>query len=199
VTTEAVFYDDAMTGEDAPAMLPLELSPWLPLYEEAVRWVHPAHAVVDLGCGTGRFLSLLVRRGHYGPMRGHDFSAEALLEARAYLETEAEDVQAEFVQGDLRDWQPATHRPGNTSYVCLEVLEHLEDDRELIARIPPGHQLIFSVPNYESEAHLRVFRNAGDVFRRYEGWLAIRRWSLIALGGGKAIHLCDSRRRIGSW
>ncbi len=193
-TTEAGFYDHAMCEEGAPSMLPLDESPWRPLYAEAASWIPGAHPVVDLGCGTGRFADELRNQGHAGGYLGIDFSPAALGEARHYL---GEDVELE--QRDLRDWQPDPHRAGNTTYVCLEVLEHLEDDLELVRRVPPGHQLVCSVPNYESEAHIRVFRGLGDVFARYTGLLAIRRWSLVELGAGKAIHVLDTARRSDSW
>lgn len=199
-TTAPEFYDSAMTAEDAPSMLPLEDSPWRALYVEAAGWVPANHEVTDLGCGTGRFVHALLHGNHYGPIVGVDFSAAALAEAALYLEDVGCDAETfELAEADLRSWEPAADRAGHATYVCLEVLEHLDDDVDLIRRVPPGHQLVLSVPNYESEAHLRVFRGAGDVFSRYDGLLSFRRWSLIDLGGGKAIHLADTVRRTDSW
>lgn len=192
-TTEAPFYDHAMTCTGALAMLPLAESPWLPVYQEAAVWISPAHEVVDLGCGTGRFLRLLLDRDHYGRLSGLDFSQAAVDVARTYLPDTTIDI------ADLRAWEPDGDRAGNTTYVCLEVLEHLEDDQDLVRRIPPGHDLVFSVPNYESQAHLRVFHDAGDIVRRYDSWLDFRRWSLIALDDRHAIHLMHGRRRLGAW
>lgn len=193
-TTEAAFYDEAMASEGAPALLPLEESPWRHLYAEAARWIPSNHNVTDLGCGTGTFLQHLAKTTHNGEMVGIDFSARALAFARS-----VKPCRANFVEADLRDWQPDPRRAGATTYTCLEVLEHLKDDRELVSRIPPGHQFIGSVPNYESEAHLRVFRNASEVFNRYQRWLTFRRWSLIELGDGRAIHAFDTVRRSDSW
>jgi trans-aconitate methyltransferase len=193
-TTEADFYDVAMTEEGSPAMLPLEMSPWLPLYEEACGWIPAPHPVVDLGCGTGRFLECLGCGVHYGAVEGVDFSPSALKEAARIL---PDDIQ--LTNADLRGWEPSPKRPGNTTYVALEVLEHLEDDLSLVRRIPPGHQLILSVPNYESESHLRTFRNAGDIWARYANLLEFRRWSLVSIDDRKSIHLVDSIRRTDSW
>lgn len=195
VTTDAAFYDAAMTAAGAPAMAELRDSPWLPLYEEAARWVPQNHPVVDLGCGTGRFLRALERERHEGPRTGIDFSPGAINAASNYLTTSRNELRV----ADLREWEPDAERAGNTTYTCLEVLEHLEDDRDLVRRIPPGHQFIFSVPSFESEGHQRVFRNAGDVFGRYSRWLTCRRWSLIVLDDRKAIHVLDSQRRRDSW
>lgn len=180
-------------------MLPLRESGWAPLYLEAARWVHPAEAVEDLGCGTGRFGHALAKEGHYGSYTGVDFSRAALGEAARYL---AENVEKDVTlrRVDLREWQPDPERPGNTVYVCLETLEHLGDDVDLVRRVPPGHRLILSVPNYDSEAHLRTFRSVGDVWERYDRLLTFSRWSLVDLGGDRhRVHLVNTVRRADAW
>jgi SAM-dependent methyltransferase len=197
-TVEPEYYDVAMTEEGAPSMLPLEESPWLPLYEEAAGWIPYNHAVVDLGTGTGRFPHMLRCRERYGHITGIDFSPSAISQARFYLRTNnVEAVDLEVC--DLRVWLPAADRDGATTYVCLEVLEHLFNDIDLVRRIPPGHQFVFSVPNYESESHARVFRNAGDVWARYADLLTFRRWSLVKVDDRKSIHVVDAVRRTDSW
>jgi trans-aconitate methyltransferase len=194
-TTEAAFYDAAMTGGNSLAMLDLRESPWRPLYEEAARWIPANHPVVDLGCGTGRFLKALEREYHDASRTGIDFSPDSIAAAAAYLTTSRNRLEV----GDLRDWQPEPDRAGNTTYVCLEVLEHLDDDLDLVARIPPGHQFVIGLPNYESAAHVRVFRSPSDIWERYGHLLAFRRWSLVGLDERKAIHCVDTVRRQDSW
>ena len=197
-TTEAAFYDATMTETLSPAMLDLSDSPWLPLYQEAASWMPANHPVVDLGTGTGRFPHMLYNTHHYGAIVGVDFSEAALAEASAYFIANTVP-HISLRHEDLRDWHPAGDRDGNTSYTCLEVLEHLDDDLDLVRRVPPGHQFVFSVPNYESESHVRVFRNAGDVWARYAHLLEFRRWTLIHVDGTKAIHVCDTFRRSDCW
>ena len=200
VTTEPEFYDRAMCDAHEPAMLPLEQSPWLELYRQASWMIAASHPVVDLGCGTGRFAEQLRRREH-ARYTGLDFSPAAIAECRAYVPAADADTawEADFHVRDLRDWLPDDQRAGSTVYTCLETLEHLEDDVDLIRRIPPGHEIVFSVPNYGGEAHLRTFQNAGDAWQRYGHLLTFQSWLLIGDGPRYFIHLYRAVRRPDSW
>ena len=208
VTYDAAWYDEVMVEEGSPAMLPLEESPWRTMYGEVAKMIDPHEEVVDLGCGTGRFLRLLYERGHYAQVTGVDWSKTALAEARRYARVSAqvpvsdtefvEPPKPQWVLSDLAEWRPDPLRAGNTVYVCTEVLEHLEDDRELVRRVPPGHRFLFSVPNFDSESHLRVFRNLREVWKRYEGLLHFRRWIMVG-SDRQGVHICETWRRGDSW
>lgn len=191
VTTEAPFYDVAMTAAGEPAMLPLEASPWLGLYQWA-SWLIPwGCPVVDLGCGTGRFAEQIRRREQTTNFEGIDFSSAAIAECRRYVPEWSDKFRVE----DLRDWQPCPERLSNTVYTCLETLEHLEDDMSLVRRIPVGHQFVFSVPNFGGEAHLRTFQNVSDAWLRYGQLLDVTAWHRIGSGPQNFVHLYMGTRR----
>jgi 2-polyprenyl-3-methyl-5-hydroxy-6-metoxy-1,4-benzoquinol methylase len=186
-----------MTDPGEPAMLDLLDSPWLELYRQASWWIPSNHHVVDLGCGTGRFAEQL-RRGGHDTYLGLDFSPAAVDECRRYVPEFDKDTgwHGEFQVADLREWESGDI-PGNTVFTCLETLEHLEDDLDLVRRVPVGHVLVFSVPNYGGEAHLRTFQNVGDAWSRYGHLLEFLNWS--RLGGEQyQIHLYRAVRRA-SW
>lgn len=194
VTTEAAFYDAAMTDAHEPAMLPLEESPWLELYRWA-SWLVPFGCpIIDLGCGTGRFAEQMRLRNNTANFVGIDFSPAAIDECRRYVP----DWADQFHVGDLREWRPDPHRLSNTVYTCLETLEHLENDIEVVRRIPVGHEFVFSVPNFGGEAHLRCFQNPSDAWDRYGGLLTFKAWMLIG-GGQNSCHLYRTVRRVDAW
>lgn len=194
-TTEPAFYDAAMTDAHEPAMLPLEESPWLNLYQRA-SWLLPSRApVVDLGCGTGRFAEQIRRHESASSFTGLDFSPKAIEECKRYVP----EFAGCFRVADLREWQPDEGRFSNTVYTCLETLEHLEDDVGLIRRLPVGHELIFSVPNFGGEAHLRTFQNVSDAWERYGHLLSFKAWHLIGDGPLNFVHLYRSVRRADAW
>jgi trans-aconitate methyltransferase len=182
-----------MTEPDALAMLPLEESPWLSMYEALATMIRPEEEVVDLGCGTGRFMELLRRNGHYAHIIGVDWSSAALEAAFEYV-GDGPSYRLE----DLCDWKPDAERAGNTVYVCSEVLEHLDDDLDLVRRIPPGHRFLLTVPNFPSASHVRVFPSVGDVWRRYSNLLSFRSWRMVG-EERHGIHIVETTRRSDSW
>lgn len=192
---DAAWYDEAMASEGALAMEVLENSPWLQLYEAAAKLVtNRSAAIVDLGCGTGRFIEQLYRNHHQGHAVGVDFAPAVLDAARRYTRKRP----ATYELCDLRQWKAPFPLPGNTIFTCLEVLEHIEDDLDLVRRIPPGHTLVFSVPNFESASHVRWFHGAGDVWERYSPLLSMESWQIL-VHGDKATHVCKAFRRHDSW
>jgi trans-aconitate methyltransferase len=186
MSAAAEWYDGMLPG--SRAMAPLEDSSALPVYEAALSLL-PDLPVVELGCGTGRFAELLRRSGHRHYF-GVDFAAGVVAEAERYCPT------GTFVVGDIREWEHGSDLPDECCYVLLEVLEHLDDDRDVLTRIPPGLPVVFSVPNFWSESHVRRFLQPRDVFDRYGDLLDFDAWLSVAFSmAGRRIHVFRATTR----
>lgn len=102
------------------------------------------HRVLELGCAAGAMSAVLSR--HYGcEVTGVEYDAAAGALAREHC---AEVLQANL---DLPDWSaPLAGRRFDT-VLAADVLEHLRDPRQCLARILPlleaDGQLVISVPN----------------------------------------------------
>jgi len=183
------FYNENLTRH----LKPLEESDWLTLYEttaELLPEIGTGTRIVDVGCGTGRFAALLWRMAHRSYW-GVDFARVRVEAARAYVDGydfETLDVYSDEFKAQCR---------GDDTYVILEVLEHLKHDRELIESIPAGASVVFSVPNYDAQAHVRFFADLDAVKGRYGDLLDINdhREVIQNEATNRVIWVCRSERR----
>ena len=93
--------------------------------------------VLDVGCGTA------VLQNFIPDYHGFDFSKKAVEIAH----------NPNVWVGDAYE---AKNYGNYDTYVLTEVLEHL-DDYKVLKNIPKSKQVIFSVPSFEDESHLRVY------------------------------------------
>jgi SAM-dependent methyltransferase len=111
-----------------------------------LRLVPPGARVLDAGCGEGDMALLLARRGH----RVLGVSCEA--EAVARADARAEGTWADFHVHDLETDGPPGE--GFDVALCLDVLEHIEDDRAALravaASLRPGGRLLLTVPSRDA-------------------------------------------------
>lgn len=144
--------------------LPLEESPWLDLYVQAASLLpspHKSPRIADVGCGTGRFAKLLHDLGYKGYW-GVDFSSVRIRQARLYVPC------FEFSVGSVFDDSVERRLKQFDVYVLLEFLEHIENDISFLSTLPPNRLVVFSVPNYDSAAHVRCFNNTDEIISRYQ-------------------------------
>jgi SAM-dependent methyltransferase len=144
-------------------------SPAPPQPDEAARLFAGRRAIVDAGCGTGRFAELLAGAGF--SVTGVDSSPAMLEVARARAPS------VEFVVGDVLSWRPAAAVDG---VLCRGVLNDSTDDAErqklidsLFQMLRPGGLLLLSVRELEkTRARFArepvVTRSAAGVFFRTE-------------------------------
>jgi SAM-dependent methyltransferase len=128
--------------------------------------------VVEVGCGTGNFTRHLVDRDL---VIGLDVVEECVAQARARF---AESSHLQFRCLDVQDSafvEIKAVRPD--SIVCLNVLEHVRDDRLALEHmhevLAPGGRAVFLLPAFES-LYGPIDRNLGH-FRRYSkaSWRAL--------------------------
>jgi trans-aconitate methyltransferase len=116
-------------------------------------------SVLELGCGTGQLASCLKERIPKLEYTGLDFSPVAIWIAEGlypHLRFELKDFNDDDVFDAAVD-----------AVVLTEVLEHLDDDRALLRRIPKGTLVAFSVPNFDDQGHTRYFDTEKDVIDWY--------------------------------
>ncbi len=107
--------------------------------------------VIDLGCGSGYGSAELARKAEQ--VMGVDVSEEAVREARERYALP--NLQFEVASVDRLPFADGSFQLG----VCFEVIEHLENYRDLLAEarrvLAPGGQLVISTPNLEFYAESR--------------------------------------------
>jgi 2-polyprenyl-3-methyl-5-hydroxy-6-metoxy-1,4-benzoquinol methylase len=100
--------------------------------------------------------------------RGFDFSEVAVRMACA--RTSHEEC---FFVADAR--RSISYEQPYDTIVCLEVLEHIERDLDVIANWHPGCHCICSVPNFDYPTHVRWFRHEAELVSRYGHLMSIRK------------------------
>jgi SAM-dependent methyltransferase len=115
--------------------------------------------VLDIGCGTGQLADLLFDQG-IEEYVGLDFSPTAVAHAQQMA------PRGRYVIGDAR-YADVYATADYDVLICTEVLEHIEEDLLVVSLFRPTTRCIFSVPNYDSAAHVRFFADSSAVSERY--------------------------------
>ena len=160
---DAAWYDEVFaTSTDYSK--PTAHAPWHPVWVAVSGCVHADAAVLDMGCGPGHVAELL--EGKCVSYVGVDFSAVALRQAKGRA------PWATFLQHDLVSI-PAEVFGGVTHVLLCEVLEHISFDVNLLHGIPGGMTVTLSVPTFDAEGHVRIFKTQESVVSRYGEFIDI--------------------------
>jgi len=116
-------------------------------------------SVLEIGCGSGQFACLLRDRG-MERYWGFDASRAAVELARSTC-PQYEFFVANALQTDLYT------RLHYDAAICMEVLEHIEEDLDVLRNIPQGTTFFGTVPNFPYVSHVRHFADCAEVAERY--------------------------------
>ena len=142
------------------------------LWAHVLSLISPVEPILELGCGTGQFAHYAIDKG-YNYLYGTDFSPVAI---QTCIDRIGCGYNDKFLVNDVI----TTTGGKNWTVVCLEVLEHIEwekdqdgreKDVEVCKKYEENH-FIFSVPDFNSESHVRHFPTLRSVIDRY-GFLNI--------------------------
>lgn len=155
------------------------------LWPEAIKHITKKDRILELGCGSGQFAELLREQAIPEFYIGVDFSKIAI--QLAFHRDLSTGSPTDFFFA-IRDIIPGTHDTiydmNYNTVVALEVLEHVEKDLEILDRIeqvtiegvksmyPQAEykrttKIIASVPDFNSESHVRHFKRKKDIHTRY--------------------------------
>jgi 2-polyprenyl-3-methyl-5-hydroxy-6-metoxy-1,4-benzoquinol methylase len=120
--------------------------------------------ILEIGSGPGQLTQYLFDEG-FTNYHGFDFSTKAIELAKIKF------PKADFYLGNALD-STSFQKEYNTA-ICLEVLEHVIKDICILENIKIGTHVIFSVPNFDADSHVRWFTSERQIKRRYYRFINI--------------------------
>ena len=152
---DSKFYDNAYLSADK-YNVHYSKSPYKEVWDKVLS-LCKGKKVADFGCGVGQTAEMLIdNRVDYS--YGVDFSAVGIEKCKR--------LDANFYCLSLHD-DVYNLKPYDVG-LFLEVLEHVEQDRQTIKKLPIGSEVILTVPNWDSSSHVRYFNSLKQVRKRYK-------------------------------
>lgn len=126
------------------------------MWDKVISYLGYEDNILEIGCGTGQFAQMLIEGGMYETYVGIDFSEVAIQKA-------TEKNGEYFFLHDAR--KPVYY--GYDTVICLETLEHIDNDILVLKNLKSGTKFIGSVPMGKDPAHVRVFKTQESIIERY--------------------------------
>ena len=147
--------------------LPYWRSPYYLLFRPILKELSSRNvkSVLEVGCGNGALAHMILEKTKI-QYKGFDFSPLAVrgaIDRTGYPEA--------FYVADATE--PSSYTKDYDCIICVEVLEHIETDIEVMRYWRKGCKCICSVPNFDSRTHVRYFQNEEQIRERYGQLLEI--------------------------
>lgn len=155
-------------------------------YDIAKGFLPYGQDVFELGCGDGFFTNFLEEGQGY---IGIDFSKVLINHGKKLYPNRV------FIHADVRDKSVQMLFKDNFTYVCLETLEHIKNDLEVVASLPRGADFIFSVPSRDNSFHVRYFKSFEEIMDRYEDYLTYEEWDEHETSYNNFIRVMKTKRK----
>jgi SAM-dependent methyltransferase len=160
-------------------------SSYLKVWQEVAKNINSEDRVIDLGCGTGQVMELLLDKG-IKQFIGYDFSTVA-------VELANNRVAGRNAKVEYRDLYELEPLPDADVYIACEVMEHIKNDIEVLSLIPLNKKVILTVPNYLGGSHVRKFNTEDEVTSRYASIIKQESITTVKYGNGKIFVLVGNR------
>lgn len=168
--SESKLYDDIYKsgGSGEAYFKHYSETPYVEIWSKAAQLIKRISnpKIIDIGCGPGQFGNLLFDFGIFD-YKGIDYSREAIKMAKI----RNDKFRERFCIDNA--FTSKIYEEEYNVVTLFEVLEHINDDFTMLSNIRKGSIVIFSVPNYNSRGHVRIFKSKEDVYHRYSNTIQI--------------------------
>lgn len=167
---DSCFYDDVYLqgGNNNMYNDHYKQSVYYPIWEKALALIEEITKpnLIEVGCGVGQFANLLFDHNIIN-YNGIDYSKEAIKLAKGNNKRFAD----KFIVDDA--YQSQIFQEKYNTVILFEVLEHLDHDLLILNKIAEDSTVLFSVPNFDSESHVRFFESETEILTRYSNIIRI--------------------------
>jgi 2-polyprenyl-3-methyl-5-hydroxy-6-metoxy-1,4-benzoquinol methylase len=151
------------------------------IYDRILEWVKDKEnpRVLEVGCGCSDLSIMMVNNNI--PYQGFDFSQKALDQLAKKSPATREKCKLANAYDD------ENYSGDYNTVVAVEVMEHL-DDLRVLENIPPGKNVILSLPDYMAWSHLRVYESETKIRERFDKLLDISGIAVFKWGPDERFH-----------